>query len=623
MIYNYLTKPQEVEVTLHNKLGDLQFVQANAEDGLAVGNSSRSIGPTSPLQRKKLVRVSADSVAAVSFLVACNRLGEVNLKVSAASSLAGDSVVRSLKVKAEGQIHYENEARLLHLMPSGVSLYSSAASNESKSASTQAVSPTSVHQIKVVRPADAVVGSSVLRLSLLGDLLGSTMHHLTDLVRLPYGCGEQNMIHFVPNILVMEYLQRSNRLTSSMKEKLLSHMQIGYQTELSFRRNDGSFSAFGAADSQGSTWLTAFVLRSFLLARPFLSHLDVNVTNQAAHWLVERQLSDGSFDEPGEVHFKPLQGSTGDGQAPLTAFVCIALSEDSTLAARYAHQIRRAERFLVRHVQLEQTRSVHELSLIAFTLNRLHSDSAANVFNRLWQLRQSDSDRVWWTSTAVKRRTSTVSETSALDVEASSYALLTLVQRQDVARALPILTWLVAQQNANGGFQSTQDTVVGLQAMAALAEKLSSSTNRLQVRFRLRYSAPEAEQLVEMQVNADTALQMQSFELADGDWCALPADQRTSESSTDNAVCRGQSAFNDLTTNRTDEQCAPNALRLTNRLPVEVHVESSGVGSAIAQVSWQYNLVQQSKEKSAFRMHYELEQNAAADGYLQLNVCGS
>jgi len=31
-------------------------------------------------------------------------------------------------------------------------------------------------------------------------------------------------------------------------------METGYQQELTYRRSDGSFSAFGSADASGSTW---------------------------------------------------------------------------------------------------------------------------------------------------------------------------------------------------------------------------------------------------------------------------------------------------------------------------------------------------------------------------------
>ena len=430
-----------------------------------------------------------------------------------------------------------------------------------------------------------------------------------------------------------------------MKEKLLSYVEIGYQTELTFRREDASFSAFGNSDRQGSTWLTAFVLRSFLLAKPHLPQLDTNVTSQAAHWLIERQLSDGSFDEPGEVHYKPLQGVTGDGQPSLTAFVSIALSEDASLAARYSHQIKRAERYLTKHAQSNQVRSVHELALITYALHRLHSDSSSTVFNRLWQLRFMNDQHVWWSngqragSTSPGNKMESNSNAAsgylhlpaALDVEASAYALLTLLMRQDVGRALPVLSWLVARQNANGGFQSTQDTLVGLQAMAALANKLSSSTNQMKVRFRLIYSsnrspaneATSSNQTVDMQINAENALSYQWISFANGDWAGILSDQKSPDDQSDTVLREEAATASVLLANSAtgDYNPTPSAMRIVKQLPVAIEIEANGVGSAVAQVSWQYNLLTSEKQQP-FHLHYELDRSPNSVAYMELNVCG-
>lgn len=49
-----------------------------------------------------------------------------------------------------------------------------------------------------------------------------------------------------------------------------------------------------------------------------------------------------------------------------------------------------------------------------------------------------------------------VDEPNSVDVEMTAYALLTYLQRGLVEDALPILHWLVSQQNDQGGFASSQ-----------------------------------------------------------------------------------------------------------------------------------------------------------------------
>lgn len=62
---------------------------------------------------------------------------------------------------------------------------------------------------------------------LSGDILGPSINGLASLIRMPYGCGEQNMINFAPNIYVLDYLTKQKQLTDNLKEKALSFMREG------------------------------------------------------------------------------------------------------------------------------------------------------------------------------------------------------------------------------------------------------------------------------------------------------------------------------------------------------------------------------------------------------------
>ena len=81
----------------------------------------------------------------------------------------------------------------------------------------------------------------------------------------------------------------------------------GYQKELTYQHYDGSFSAFGNNDDSGSTWLTAFVVKSFAQASPYI-FIDTGVVRNAISWLLE-QFDDeaGVFAEPGNVIHKEMQ----------------------------------------------------------------------------------------------------------------------------------------------------------------------------------------------------------------------------------------------------------------------------------------------------------------------------
>ena len=94
----------------------------------------------------------------------------------------------------------------------------------------------------------------VITLPLLGDLMGPTLSNVEQIVRLPYGCGEQNAASFAPNIYVRQYLEAINQLTPDLSQKTDKYMMTGYQRELNYKHSDGSYSAWGERDENGSLW---------------------------------------------------------------------------------------------------------------------------------------------------------------------------------------------------------------------------------------------------------------------------------------------------------------------------------------------------------------------------------
>jgi len=65
-----------------------------------------------------------------------------------------------------------------------------------------------------------------------GDLLGPSVNGLDKLVKMPYGCGEQNMLNFAPNIYIMKYLETANQLTADFEDKAHRFMLAGTQFRL-------------------------------------------------------------------------------------------------------------------------------------------------------------------------------------------------------------------------------------------------------------------------------------------------------------------------------------------------------------------------------------------------------
>lgn len=57
--------------------------------------------------------------------------------------------------------------------------------------------------------------------------MGPTLNHLSNHLRLPFGCGEQNMIHFAPNVFVLKYLQKTRQLIPEVERETTDYLVQG------------------------------------------------------------------------------------------------------------------------------------------------------------------------------------------------------------------------------------------------------------------------------------------------------------------------------------------------------------------------------------------------------------
>ena len=57
--------------------------------------------------------------------------------------------------------------------------------------------------------------------------MGPTMKNLNSLLSLPFGCGEQNLANFAPNIYVLKYLKATQQITEEVRLQTIRHLQTG------------------------------------------------------------------------------------------------------------------------------------------------------------------------------------------------------------------------------------------------------------------------------------------------------------------------------------------------------------------------------------------------------------
>ncbi|XP_053226684.1 alpha-2-macroglobulin-like protein 1 [Podarcis raffonei] len=387
----------------------------------------------------------AEEAHTFSWNVTATQLGHVNLSVTAEAEetheLCGnkisttpargrsDTVIKSLLVKPEGVL--EEETHNAFLCSSGDPVHD---------------------EVSLKLPEAVVEGSGRATVSCIGDIMGTSIQHIDLLIQLPLGCGEQNLMKFVPNIHILRYLEKTNQATPTFKEDVIKYIQSGYQRQLLYKRDNGSYSAFGMHDAEGNTWLTAAVVKGFGHAKTYV-YVDEKHIQDAVRWLGQHQLPSGCFESVGRVFNNAIKGGVDD-EISLTAYVAASLLELNMKENRT--MVNDALGCLKRN--LSSVDDAYPKALLAYVFT-LSGDTEIRQ-NLLKDLREG-ADK-------------TDGIVSLSDVETTAYYLLALLSTPEVStdvlnHASEVVPSLTSLQGLYGGLSSTQNTVIALQALSKYA----------------------------------------------------------------------------------------------------------------------------------------------------------
>jgi len=406
-------------------------------------------------------------------------LGSFQLEASAVSGAYSDAMRKPLLVKPEGVPQHETKSVVIDLTSSS----------------------TADALLELTLPAAAVDDSARLQVTAVGDLLGPTISGLERLLQIPTGCGEQNMITLAPNVYVAKYLLATSKLTPELRQRVVNNMVVGYGRQLTYRHDDGSFSAFGKSDDSGSTWLTAFVLRVFAEVHGTgLVAVDTSVLAKAAAFLVNLQQADGSFRSVGKViHQEMMGGTSGSPVLALTAFVTSALSRASVEVPNLAVPgLADALTSAASYLSSASGPSQYAVLLRAQALGLAGQWTSDRVASEVLDISSTADGKRFWASVGEGK-------SAAKDIEMTGYGLLALTSAGRLTEAFQAARWLLERRSDTGGFSSTQDTVVALNALASYA---TAAGQNVDVTLQVGHSGSNQESL---QINAANMDVLQSF----------------------------------------------------------------------------------------------------------------
>lgn len=290
-IFNYFDESLKTELTMINSQQEYDFVDSGSE------KQNQNL--------TKKILVPANGGKTVPFLINPKKVGDIQLIATAQNSRVSDGVNLKLKVEPEGVPMPQNQAVYICL------------NDRLKQLSADFV---------ISIPDDIVPDSEYISIAVGGEMLVPTLENLNNLVRLPTGCGEQNMVNFAPNILVLDYLKAARLFGKQTKlVKQAKHfIEVGFQQELSFRHSNGGFSVFGEyskynqqykISGEPSIWLTAYVIRFFIKASTYTA-IEDRIIESGLSFLAGKQLENGEFPNTGFLFSSGQQNRFG-----LTAFV--------------------------------------------------------------------------------------------------------------------------------------------------------------------------------------------------------------------------------------------------------------------------------------------------------------
>lgn len=328
------------------------------------------------------------------------------------------------------------------------------------------------------------------QMTFVGDLLGDSLNNIGNLLKLPSGCGEQNLARFATTVYVHNYLSSSGQLTDDVHSKIYEYVRQGLVKHLTLRTPEGCYKFFFV--NEGSTWLTAFSIKIFLEALKFYP-IDQNLIDDAFSCLLTKQEPDGGFNEdPRSKNYIHQNGFSGE--VTNTAYIAILLTESLTDFPQYRNARDKAINYVLQNMDYT---NAYLLAKACQMLHLSNHESFSPNYNKLLTMATETNEIMYWN----------VQAGAVLNVETAAYALL-FMHKIDMARSIKLARYLVSKKLANGGWASTQDTVLALESLALVSGLFTVYDGTLNL-----LSWPDAQDSFPVTINTQNMLTLQSFDL--------------------------------------------------------------------------------------------------------------
>lgn len=379
------------------------------------------------------VAVESGRVAGAQFTIQAKRIGKFKLTLSARMNGRADIVVREIEVIPDGR--------------------------EQTMVFNGRLESAAHHSLQF--PATAIPEASSVLVRLYPGPLSQVIEGMDSILRMPGGCFEQTSSATYPNVLALDYMKRTKKLTPEVHAKAEGFISNGYQRLLTFEVPGGGFSWFG--NPPANQILTAYGLMEFSDMSQ-VHDVDPKLIERTQQWLAAKQQPDGSWKPDASFINEGATNRYNSDATRISAYLGWALGSTGYRGPA----VDRAHQFVAQH--LHAGLDAYTLAVVANFAQQYGRDPAftSQAMKLLLDARTEKDDHVWWSAqeTAVySTGASAAVETTGLAVQ----ALLPWGQASETTRKA--LAWLASKKDATGAWGTTQATIMALRAILLSTEK--------------------------------------------------------------------------------------------------------------------------------------------------------
>lgn len=428
-----------IKVEIHFQKNDEQFAIVNEKDGTDLPKSG---GFSS---EKKEITVPAKGQTTVAFIIRPKKIGQIKIRANGISNIAVDEIEKFIRIDHIGAPRTVTKKYFINLQRNP-----EFNSNVSIPVPTFNVIPQSIR-------VDAAGRRNLIEMTLDKLKASAQMFRQTN--------GEDNALSIIANCLLLQ----NTPLQSTTEERrvIQDELETRYQSQLSFKRADGSFSMFGKIDKTGNVWLTALSAKALALSANFID-VDARSIEKAFEFLANVQSKDGSFSEFGDVYHAEVEEKHA-----LTALVLTSFLSSTTYEKKNRNSINKAVDYLVRNIN--EINDAYPLAISAYSLQVAKHIARDAFFTKLDGKASVMNDSKHWENGTPEQKNSWYIESNGLNIETTAYALLTLAEGNLYFDAVPIVKWLVEHENQYlGATKVSRSDIVTLEALLRTLPRISN-----------------------------------------------------------------------------------------------------------------------------------------------------